>query len=270
MRFLGKNPIFRSDRVFLTLFISREKKNRIRLFSWAFWHFFEKWPFFLPPFLRFLTFFSKIRAKKRPFWGALKNREKSAKIWCFFRTVLPLGKPLFLGGSAVPTFQKNGCFWPPPPHFSEFNRNYWTFLTVFCVFSLFFGGSSGRAFFAKKTRKKGGFWGGPKYPPFWGGGEGGSREKVRFENEILPLGPKRGFPLWKGRKWGFLDPIRLGKGLFWPFLAFSPYPPPTPPLFGPFLTFFSALNPFWHSPRWKDAPPHREAFKSKYTWTLEW
>ena len=270
MRFLGKNPIFRSDRVFLTLFISREKKNRIRLFSWAFWHFFEKWPFFLPPFLRFLTFFSKIRAKKRPFWGALKNREKSAKIWCFFRTVLPLGKPLFLGGSAVPTFQKNGCFWPPPPIFQSSSGITGRFWPFFAFFHFFLGGLPGGHFSQKKPEKKGVFGGVQNTPLFGGGGEGGSREKVRFENQILPLGPKRGFPLWKGRKWGFLDPIRLGKGLFWPFLAFSPYPPPPPPLFGPFLTFFSALNPFWHSPRWKDAPPHREAFKSKYTWTLEW
>ena len=270
MRFLGKNPIFRSDRVFLTLFISREKKNRIRLFSWAFWHFFEKWPFFLPPFLRFLTFFSKIRAKKRPFWGALKNREKSAKIWCFFRTVLPLGKPLFLGGSAVPTFQKNGCFWPPPPHFSEFKWNYWTFLTVFCVFSLFFGGSSGRAFFAKKTRKKGGFWGGPKYPPFWGGGGGGVPGKSPLWKPNFAVRAKKGVSALKRAKMGVFGPDQVRKRPFLALFGVFPLPPPSPPLFGPFLTFFSALNPFWHSPRWKDAPPHREAFKSKYTWTLEW
>ena len=150
---------------------------------------------FFTPFFAFFDVFFENQSKKTAFLGSPKKPRKIDENLVFFPDRSAVRKTPVFGGVRGANFSKKWVFLTPPPHFSEFNRNYWTFLTVFCVFSLFFGGSSGRAFFAKKTRKKGGFWGGPKYPPFWGGGEGGSREKVRFESEILPLGPKRGFPL---------------------------------------------------------------------------
>ena len=254
MRFLGKNPIFRSDRVFLTLFISREKKNRIRLFSWAFWHFFEKWPFFLPPFLRFLTFFSKIRAKKRPFWGALKNREKSAKIWCFFRTVLPLGKPLFLGGSAVPTFQKNGCFWPPPPIFQSsrvFTDRFWPF---FAFFHFFLGGLPGGHFSQKKPEKKGVF-GGVQNTPLFGGGGGGVPGKSPLWKPNFAVRAKKGVSALKRAKMGVFGPDQVRKRPFLALFGVFPLPPPSPPPFWPFFDLFFSPEPFLTFPALKRRTP---------------
>ena len=226
---------------------------------------------FFTPFFAFFDVFFENQSKKTAFLGSPKKPRKIGENLVFFPDRSAVRKTPVFGGVRGANFSKKWVFLtPPPPIFQSSSGITGRFWPFFAFFHFFLGGLPGGHFSQKKPEKKGVFGGVQNTPLFGGGGEGGSREKVRFENQILPLGPKRGFPLWKGRKWGFLDPIRLGKGLFWPFLAFSPYPPPPPPLFGPFLTFFSALNPFWHSPRWKDAPPHREAFKSKYTWTLEW